>query len=79
MRYLIGLIGFALGTLLVIKTEAIHSWTGEIAFAEKYLGAGESRLFIKLLGVVIIFVGALVITGGAESIICSIFRVALKC
>lgn len=79
MRYVIGLIGFVLGTVLIMKTEAIFSWTGSIAFAEKYFGAGESRLFIKLLGVVIIFVGALVITGGAESIICSIFRVALKC
>lgn len=78
MRYLIGLFAFALGAVMVLKTEPIFSWTGAIAFAEKYLGVGESRLFIKLLGVVIIIVGMLVITGAIENIILSLFAPALR-
>jgi len=42
--------------MLVWKTNSILSFTGQIDFAEKYLGSsGGSRLFIKLVGIVIIF------------------------
>jgi len=57
MQYFIGLLGTVAGFMLVWKTTPILSFTGRIDFAEKYLGTeGGSRLFIKLVGVVIIFI-----------------------
>jgi hypothetical protein len=57
MQYFIGIFGTIAGFLLVWKTTAVLNFTGSIDFAEKYLGMeGGSRLFIKLVGLVIIFV-----------------------
>jgi hypothetical protein len=57
MQYFIGALGTVAGFLLVWKTTAVLNFTGSIAFAEKYLGMeGGSRLFIKLIGLIVIFV-----------------------
>jgi predicted small integral membrane protein len=57
MQYFIGMLGTVAGFMLVWKTTAVLNFTGSIDFAEKYLGTeGGSRLFIKLVGVLIIFV-----------------------
>jgi len=57
MQYFIGILGTVAGFMLVWKTTSILSFTGRIEFAEKYLGTeGGSRLFIKLVGVLIICV-----------------------
>ncbi len=57
MQYFIGILGAVAGFMLVWKTSAVLSFTGRIDFAEKYLGTeGGSRLFIKIVGVLIIFV-----------------------
>ena len=54
----------ALGILMVIKSEAIHSFFGPIAFFEKYLGTeGGSRLGWKLIGLLVFFIGLLTFTG----------------
>ena len=63
-RILIGLIITALGTLTVIKTEAIVSQTGLSSWAERHLGSeGGTRLLYKLIGIIAIVIGMLVITG----------------
>jgi predicted small integral membrane protein len=57
MQYFIGILGTVAGFMLVWKTSAVLSFTGQIEFAEKYLGTeGGSRLFIKLVGLLIIFI-----------------------
>jgi hypothetical protein len=64
MKYLIGFIVIAIGSFLVIKTELLLSWFGRIDFAERYLGSdGGSRLFYKLLGILIITFAFLGLTG----------------
>ncbi len=57
MQYFIGILGTIAGFMLVWKTPAVLSFTGPIDFAEKYLGTeGGSRLFIKLVGIVVIVI-----------------------
>jgi hypothetical protein len=57
MQYFIGILGTVAGFMMIWKTPAVLSFTGRIDFAEKYLGTdGGSRLFIKLVGVLVIFV-----------------------
>lgn len=59
-----GLALMALGIVMVIKSEAIYSFFGPIAFFEKYLGTeGGSRLGWKLIGLLAFFIGMLLFTG----------------
>ena len=61
MNFLIGLIIIVIGALIVIKSEALLSSFGRIAFFEKYLGtSGGSRLGYKLVGMLVVFIGILV-------------------
>ncbi|OIO48100.1 MAG: hypothetical protein AUJ28_00025 [Parcubacteria group bacterium CG1_02_37_51] len=63
MKIIIGLLLLAGGVLIIWKTEPLFRFFGRVAFTEKYLGTeGGSRLFYKLLGLVIIFFGLLMVT-----------------
>lgn len=65
-----GLALMAVGTLVVIKSEAIFSFFGPIAFFDKYLGTeGGSRLGWKLIGVLMVFIGVLTATGQIGSFV----------
>ncbi len=67
MRIILGLLGVALGALIVIKSEAIYRAFGAIPWAEAHLGAeGGSRLFYQLFGIAVIFFSFLYITGMLE-------------
>ncbi len=56
-RIIVGIIGTALGLAMNLKTESFLRFTGKIAWAEKHLGfEGGTRLFFKLLGVLIILI-----------------------
>lgn len=60
---IIGILLVAAGTVLIFKTEWFIQNFGTIAWAEANLGtSGGSRLFYKLAGLVLIFVGMLVAT-----------------
>ncbi len=64
MTFIIGVIIFAVGLSLIIKTEWYLSNFGRIDFFEQHLGLeGGSRLGYKLLGMLVIFIGLLAITG----------------
>lgn len=68
MNILFGLLIIAAGTGIVMKSEQIYQNFGRIAFFEKYLGTdGGSRLGYKLFGIVIIFVGLLIMTSLGSS------------
>ncbi len=57
MQYFIGILGTVAGFMLIWKTTAVFNFVGQVDFAEKYLGtAGGTRLFIKLVGIVVILV-----------------------
>ncbi len=56
MKYFIGLLGIALGCLLIIKTEGFIESFGTSAWAEEHMGSnGGTRLLYKLIGLGIIF------------------------
>lgn len=74
MTFFIQLLIIGLGTLLVVKTQWIYDFTGPIDFAEKYLGSeGGSRLFIKLMGVLMIAGSFLAMTGLLGAMVDGIF------
>lgn len=57
MQYFIGALGTVAGFMMIWKTPAVLSFTGQIDFAEKYLGTeGGTRLFIKLVGMLVIVI-----------------------
>lgn len=62
LRLLLGLIGTGIGYLLIKYAHQIHATFGEIPSAEQYLRFfGGTRLVIKLIGLVIIFLAFLYI------------------
>lgn len=63
MRIIIGLIIFAVGAFIVIKSEAMLNAFGRIEFFERHLGSeGGSRLGYKIVGLIGVFIGILVMT-----------------
>lgn len=64
MRIIVGLLLLTAGFLLVWKATPIIEFTGHNAWAESRLGTeGGSYLLCKLIGLLIIFIGILIITG----------------
>jgi hypothetical protein len=55
MRYFIGILGTVAGFMLIWKTTDVFNFVGQVDFAEKYLGSeGGTRLFIKIIGIIVI-------------------------
>ncbi|MDD5043904.1 MAG: hypothetical protein PHD51_04625 [Patescibacteria group bacterium] len=74
MVYLITLIGVIIGALLVLKSEWLLQNFGRIDWAEIKLGAeGGTRLFWKLIGLAIILLSLLYMTGTVQDILVWIF------
>ena len=74
MKYILGILGVVLGTLLVIKTEWIIENFGTSSWAEEKMGtSGGTRLLYKLIGIAIIFVAMLGMTGLLGGVILSVF------
>ncbi len=68
-RILIGIAVSALGVLMAWKTPFFLEAIGRIETAEKYLGPGGTRLFLKLLGIGITLIGFMVITNLFDTIV----------
>ena len=63
MHYFVGIILVLVGAGMVMKTEWLIENFGTNAWAEEKLGYnGGSRLLYKIIGIVLIFVGFLLIT-----------------
>lgn len=74
MRIVAGIILVFLGATLVIKAEWFYQNFGEIGWAQAHLGAeGGSRLMYKLIGLALIIIGFLVMTGMIGGILLGIF------
>jgi len=54
------------GVLMIVYTKKIVDFTGAIAFAEKVFGVGGTYPFIKIAGIVLIFVAYSWIFGGMQ-------------
>jgi len=64
LRVLLGIGIISVGTFFVIKTEWFLENFGRVEWAEEHLGfEGGSRLFYKLIGILIIILGFLVVSG----------------
>lgn len=74
MDWLIGIIVVIIGSFLVVKTQWIYDFTGPIEWAEAHLGAeGGTRLFIKLIGVLMILGAIMAGTGLLGNLVRSVF------
>ena len=73
VRYIFGVIFIVLGAAMVIWTEKLFGWVGQIQWAETHIGPGGTRTFIKLLGLAVIFIALLLMTGTVEDILTAIF------
>ncbi len=74
MRYIISIIGVAVGAIIVIKSEKIFNALGTVEWAERKLGTeGGSRLFYKLVGLGVILISFFYMSGILQSIGLAIF------
>lgn len=78
-QFFIGITLLAAGAFLVIKTEWFIYNIGRITWFEANLGSdGGSRLGYKLVGLILIFIGVVVITGGGDSFMLWLLSPLLK-
>lgn len=74
-----GLVLMAVGAAMVIKTEWLLQNFGRISWFEAKLGTeGGSRLGYKLLGIIVIILGIIQMTGGMGSFLAWILGPLLK-
>jgi len=74
MFYFFCFLAITIGAILVIKSEWFFVNFGRVDWAEKYLGTGGgTRLFYKLLGITIILISFLVITGTMQKLLLKFF------
>lgn len=63
-RILIGIFIVIVGILITMRANWIYENFGGVSWAEEHFGTeGGSRLFYKLLGILIAFLGFLIISG----------------
>ncbi|PIY95461.1 MAG: hypothetical protein COY66_06695 [Candidatus Kerfeldbacteria bacterium CG_4_10_14_0_8_um_filter_42_10] len=72
--FILGLIGIAIGAVLVIKTEWFLDFFGRIEWAERHLGTeGGTRLFYKMIGIGTIILSFMLMTGLLQLLLRKIF------
>jgi hypothetical protein len=70
MRYIFGIIAIVIGFVIIWKSEWFLQNFGRIDWAEAKLGAeGGTRLFYKLVGLIIILISFLYMGGFVEAIL----------
>jgi hypothetical protein len=68
MQIIFGILITALGAYLVLKTEWFLETFGRVAWFDQNLGTeGGSRLGYKLLGILVLFLGIIMMTGSGDS------------
>jgi hypothetical protein len=78
LRIPLGIAVAAVGFLIVWKSETIFGWVGTIDWAEQKLGVGQSRLFIKLMGVLVSVIGVFIASNIASDILTSLASVFVR-
>ncbi|MFZ2190042.1 MAG: hypothetical protein WA057_00975 [Candidatus Magasanikiibacteriota bacterium] len=73
-KYIIALLVITVGSFLIIKTEWFIQNFGTNAWAEEHMGSsGGSRLMYKLIGIAMIFLALMGVTGMLGEVIISVF------
>ncbi|MFZ6035544.1 MAG: hypothetical protein ACOYUK_00130 [Patescibacteria group bacterium] len=74
MQYVLGFILIGVGFVITWKADWLVNNFGRIAWAEEHLGMdGGTRLFWKLIGILVIIGSFLYMTGALQAIIRGIF------
>jgi hypothetical protein len=66
--FIIGLIVVVFGVLMLKYTFNLTNFTGNVGFAEKYLGAGGTYSLYKILGIVLCLGGIMAMFGLFEPV-----------
>jgi len=75
MKYLVGIILIAVGFVIIWKSNWLMDNMGRIEWAEAHLGSdGGTRVFYKLIGVLIIILSFLLMSGGLGSGLRKVFN-----
>ena len=61
-QIIIGIIMVLVGILIVVFSEQIFNFTGSIGFVENHF-PGNSRAFIKLMGILLVLLGVMTFSG----------------
>jgi len=72
-KFLFALFGFPASFLIIMYRQKIKEFTGNVGFAEKYLGMGGTYNLILLIGIGLFVVTLLYITGTLQSSLKTIF------
>jgi hypothetical protein len=75
---ILGIAFIALGPLLIIKTDLIYRQVGKIGWAEDKLGSGGTITLINILGLVLIFLGLILVLGFFDGIVSFIMGPVLQ-
>ncbi|OIO18616.1 MAG: hypothetical protein COY69_00125 [Candidatus Magasanikbacteria bacterium CG_4_10_14_0_8_um_filter_32_14] len=73
MKYVWGILIIALGAVMVIKTDWFVENFGHSEWAEEHFGGGGTRLMYKVLGIAIIFLSLMGMTGMLGEVIVKVF------
>ncbi|MFA6475411.1 MAG: hypothetical protein WCV88_04420 [Patescibacteria group bacterium] len=74
-RFLVGIGMIMAGAFLIIKTELMVSWFGRIGWAEEKLGAeGGTRIFYKIIGMVLIVLAFMIMSGKIIGVLDFVFK-----
>lgn len=78
LRILLGLIVVAVGFGVILKTDLVRTWFGEIAWAERKLGPGGTRMFYKLVGLAACVIGIFIATNIISDILYSFASIFVR-
>ena len=78
VRVPLGLVVMAVGFVMVWRTEKFQVWTGYIDWAEQKFGAGGTRFFLKIVGVLVAFFGIFIVTDIASDLLTSFASVFVR-
>lgn len=68
MQVVQGLLAMVVGFLILVFRPRIKDFTGDIGFAERYLGVGGTWTFLLIVGVGIFVVGLMWATGTLQNL-----------
>jgi len=72
-KFLILIIGSVISYLLLRYKGAVKNFTGDFAFAEKYLGSGGTNTFIVIVGILTFVFSLMYVLGTLDTLLLGIF------
>lgn len=75
MGFVLAVAAAGIGLLMIIRTDDVIGFFGRIGWAERHLGSGGSFSLYKLLGVLLIVLAMLWITGLLDDLLLAPFGV----